>query len=80
MKPYRNINGLWKLCRYIDAEYAEEKDTHKSVTGYIVIINGVDIDWHSRRHKTVTLSVTETKWSEITKVCCKILFVHENLF
>ena len=47
----------------------------KIVTRYIVLINGLVIAWCSRSQKTVTLSVTETRYSEIAEVCCEILFV-----
>ena len=43
MKPNRNLNGTWKLHGYIVADYSGYSDTQKSVTGYIVIINGVVI-------------------------------------
>ena len=47
--------------------------------GYIVQIDGEVIDWCSQSHKTVTLSVTEAEYSEITEVCCEILFFHAVL-
>ena len=33
MKPYRNINGTWKLRGYSDTEYAGDNDTRKFATG-----------------------------------------------
>ena len=49
------------------------------VTGYFIIVNVVVIDWRSQSHKTVILYVTESEYSSITKVWCKILCVHELL-
>ena len=44
MKPALNINVSWVLRGYSDVDYAGDNDTRKSVTGYIVIINGVVIE------------------------------------
>ena len=63
MKIDGNLNGPWGLCGYNDMDYAGDNDTRKSVTGDIALINGVVIAWHSRSQKTVTLSVTESKYS-----------------
>ena len=70
-----NVNGPWELFGYSDAYYAGANETQKSVTGYIVLINGFFITWRYRSQKTVTLYVTEAEYSAIAEVCCKILFV-----
>ena len=62
MKPDGNINGLWELNGYSDTYYAVDNVTRKSVTGYIVIINGAVIAWHSQSQKIVTISITETEY------------------
>ena len=51
MKPCGNINGLWELRGYSDADYAGDNDTWKTMTGYIVLINGEAIDLNSLNHK-----------------------------
>ena len=63
------------MRRYSDADYLGDNDTHESVTGYIIIINIVVIDWFPSSQKTVTLSVTGAEYSEIMGVCFEILFV-----
>ena len=40
MKLDGNINGPWYIREYIDADYAGDNNTLKSVTGYIIIIHG----------------------------------------
>ena len=74
MKPDLNINGPLDICGYSDADYSEDNDTQKSVTGYIVIIDREVIAWHSWSKKTVTLSVTESGYSAITEVFFEMLF------
>ena len=79
MKPDRNINGPWELRGYSDVVYAGDNVTSKIITGYIVLINGAIITCHFQIQKTVTLSVIEAEYSEITELCCKILFVRAIL-
>ena len=52
MKPERNINGPWEQNGYSDADYEEDNDTRKSMTGYIVLINGAVIACHLKSQKT----------------------------
>ena len=62
MKTERIINGPWGLLGYSDADYGGDNNIRKSVTGYIVLINGSVIAWSSRSQKTVTISVTEAEF------------------
>ena len=73
MIPDGKINGPWELHGYSDTDYTGDIDTQKSVTVYFVLINIAVITWISGIQKTVTLSFTESEYSEITEVCCKIL-------
>ena len=75
MKPDGNMNGPRELRWYIDAYYAGDNETRKSVAGYIVLINVSVIAWCSWRQKTVTIYVTEAEYSAIREVCFEILFV-----
>ena len=79
MKPDGNINGPWELHGFSDADYTGDNDNRKIVTGYIVLINGAVINWRSRSQKTVTLSGIDSEYSEITEVCCEILFIRAIL-
>ena len=79
MKPGRNINVPWELCGHSDTNYSGDNNTRKSMTGYIFLINRLVINWRSRIQKSVTLSVIEAEYSEITELCCKILFVRAIL-
>ena len=62
MKPHRNINGPCQIKSYSNTDYAEDNNTQKSVTGYIVLINGAFVAWHSQIQKTVKLYVTESEY------------------
>ena len=57
MKPYKNLNGPWKLRGYSDADNTGDNDTCKIFPGDIVLINRVPISWHLQIQKKVTQSV-----------------------
>ena len=43
IKPEGNPNISWDIRAYSDADYAEDNNIHKIMTGCIVLINGVVI-------------------------------------
>jgi hypothetical protein len=45
-----------------DSDYAGDKNTRQSVSGYVVYLNGALIAWRSKAQKTVTLSSTEAEY------------------
>ena len=74
-KPDGNISVPWELHGYSDADYAGYNGTRKSVTGYIVLINGSVIAWRLQSQEKVTLSITESEYSAIAEVCFEILSI-----
>jgi hypothetical protein len=48
-----NLN--WELLVYTDSDWAGDKDDRKSVSGYMIFLNGVLICWRSKSQQTVAL-------------------------
>ena len=46
------MNG-WQMKAFCDSDYAGDKDTRISVTGFIIYLNGAAISWRSRGQKNV---------------------------
>ena len=44
------------LCRYTDADMADNVDTRKSTTGYMMTFAGGAVSWQSKLQKYITLS------------------------
>ena len=76
-QPKININYLWELNGYNDAEYSRDNDTWNIITGYVILINLMKISWNFWIQKTVTPLVTESEYLAIMCVCYEILFTHE---
>lgn len=37
--------NIWQLDGYLDSDWGNDKETRKSVTGFIVMVNGNAISW-----------------------------------
>ena len=76
IKTEGNLNGTQELCGYGGADWSgdkrqlEKRDRIHRSNGKVVTA------WRLKNKKTVTLSVTEVEYSEITGVCYKIIFFH----
>ena len=46
----------------VDAEFAGDQDSRRSIMGRIIFLNGVPIGWNSKAMKSVTLSSTEAEY------------------
>jgi hypothetical protein len=64
------------LC---DSDYAGDRDTRKSVTGYVIYLSGCLITWKSKSQKSVTLSSSEAEYVSISEITKDILFVKQVL-
>ncbi|KAJ9510638.1 hypothetical protein QJQ45_027557, partial [Haematococcus lacustris] len=55
------FGGVSGLQGFSDADYAGDKDTARSTTGYIFTLNGGAISWSSRLQPTVAMSTAEAE-------------------
>ena len=64
---------------FCDSDYAGDKETRKSVTGFMIYINGVPISWKSKGQKTVTLSSTEAEYIALSNLICELKHLYQVL-
>ena len=69
----------WDLVCYSDSDYAGDPDTRRSVSGYVLFVQGVPISWRSKANKTVTLSSTEAEWIALSEAVKEVMFVVQLL-
>jgi len=50
------------LTGWVDSDFAADFDTRRSVTGYVMALNGAPISWQSCRQGGVTLSSNEAEY------------------
>jgi hypothetical protein len=50
------------ITAYIDADFAEDNETRKSVSGVVIMINNSPVSWFSRRQRIIAQSSTEAEY------------------
>ena len=65
----------WEIKAFSDSDFAGDTDTRKSVSGYIIYLNGAAIAWRSKGQKSVSLSSTEAEYMAISEVAMEILYI-----
>lgn len=59
---YFNGNCNIRLIGYSDADYAGDKETRRSTSGYVFLLGENIVSWGSERQKSVALSTTESEY------------------
>jgi hypothetical protein len=67
--------GEGKLEAYVDASYAECVLTRKSITGYVLTIDGDVVDWKSKKQPIVAQSSTEAEYIALAMLVNKLRVV-----
>ena len=78
-QPQPSINNKWQLTIYTDSDYAGDKETRISVTGYILFFMGVPLTWKSKSQKSVTLSSSEAEYVALSEAAKEIKFICQLL-
>lgn len=64
-----------KLECFSDANWAEDRETRKSNTGYFFKLNGGAISWCCRKQNLVTLSSTEAEYVALAETCKEAIWI-----
>jgi hypothetical protein len=64
---------------YADAYYASDLDDNKSMTGYVIMINGGAVSYHACKQGNVSLSSAEAEYIALCDAACDLVFVDKIL-
>jgi hypothetical protein len=64
--------GKGKLTAYCDASYGECILTRKSITGYVIMVDGDVVDWKSKKQAVVAQSSTEAEYISLAMLVNKL--------
>ncbi|KAJ9520116.1 hypothetical protein QJQ45_030042, partial [Haematococcus lacustris] len=70
-QAWRNMEG------FTDADYAGDKDTARSTTGYLFTLNGGAISWSSRLQPTVAMSTAEAEYMAASSATKEALWLRK---
>lgn len=59
---YKSNGSKFNLVGFSDADYANDIETRRSISGYVFLLTNGSISWSSQRQKLVTLSTTESEY------------------
>lgn len=76
IKPTKQDIGKWKLVVFTDSDWAGDKDTRLSVTGYVLFLLGVPILWRSKGQKSIALSSSEAEYYALSEAAKDIKFTY----
>lgn len=54
------------MLGYVDADYATNIDTRKSLTGFVFTLFAADVSWKTSHQSVVALSTTEAEFTTLT--------------
>ncbi|CAN0501684.1 unnamed protein product, partial [Discosporangium mesarthrocarpum] len=63
------------ITGYADSDWANDPETCRRVTGYLLLINGSPIVWRSKLQGAVTLSSSEVKWTTVAHGMRHCIFI-----
>ena len=75
---YQSNTGL-DLTMYSDADFAGDKLTRKSTSGYVSILGGSPVTWTSQLQRVVALSTTEAEYIAAATASQEILWLRQLL-
>jgi hypothetical protein len=79
MKPVNTKGRFWEISAYSDSDWASMENNRKSVTGFVVFVNGVLISWKSKQQEVIAKSSTEAEYIALATVCTEVIFIKQLL-
>ena len=68
-----------KLDLFTDSDWATDKSDRKSISGYVLYVNGMLVSWSSRKQDGVSTSSTESEFISLVEGAKDVLFIVQLL-
>jgi len=70
---------MWTIEVFTDSDWAGDSDSRKSVTGYIILVNGVPTVWKSKGQPVIALSSSEAEFYALGEAVKEVPFLVQLL-
>ena len=70
---------VWELVLWTDSDWGGDKEDRRSISGFMLFLNGVLISWRSRSQRQVALSSSEAEFYACSEAVKEIPFVVQIL-
>jgi len=68
-----------KVIAYCDADFANDRDSRKSISGFTFMFNGGCFAWSSKKQTSVSLSTTEAEYISAVHAAKSVAWLHTLL-
>ena len=68
-----------ECIRYVDSNFASDRDNRRSTIGYMFSMGGDTISWESKLQSVVALSTTEAKYITVARACKEAIWLKRLL-
>ena len=79
IEPITSKNNIWTLMAFSDSDFASDRETRISITGFILYLMGVIISWKTKKQDGVTLSSSEAEYVALSEASKEVKFVYQIL-
>ena len=74
---YSVSNANNPMIGYSDANWAGDRDTRRSTSGYAFIVSGGLVSWNSKKQKIVALSTAEAEYVALSEACKETIWLRK---
>lgn len=79
MKNTVKESNLFEITSFSDADFAADKHDRKSLTGGVILLNGMAVNWICKKQGGVSLSTMEAEFVAASEVARELLGIREML-
>ena len=60
---------------YCDTDWAGDRTSHKSITGYVITLNGIAISWKSIKQSSIALLTVKAEYIALSTIVIEVLWL-----
>lgn len=76
---YKRSKSPLKLEAFADADWGNDLNDRKSISGFVIQLNGSTVMWTTRKQGSVALSTTEAELMALCQASCDVVWIRNLL-